>query len=121
RLTLAKWEGTKPRPTPASARRTLIGRAYFDLVGLPPRPEDVEGFVRDEAADAYEKLVDRLLASPHHGERWARHWLDVARFAESHGFEPDYDRPNAYHYPRFVIPALNPDLPYDTFVTCHLS
>ena len=71
--------------------------------------------------DAYERLIERLLASPHYGERWARHWLDLARFAESHGFEQDYDRPNAYHYRDFVIKALNQDLPYDTFVKWQIA
>src|SRR5207247_6666563 len=93
-----------------------IRRAYFDLVGLPPPPEEVERFVRDPAPDAYEQLLDRLLASPRHGERWARHWLDLARFAESHGFEHDYDRPTAYHYRDFVIQALKQDMPYGRFV-----
>jgi hypothetical protein len=86
------------------------------LIGLPPEPEEMEAFRGRSGADAYERLVDRLLASPHYGERWGRHWLDLARFAESHGYEQDYDRPNAYHYRDFVIKALNQDLPYDTFV-----
>src|SRR5919108_52404 len=86
------------------------------LAGLPPTPEETDAFVRDRSPDAWEKVIDRLLASPHYGERWGRHWLDLARFAESHGFEHDYDRPNAYHYRDFVIEALNQDLPYDKFV-----
>ena len=102
-------------------RRKLIRRAAFDLTGLPPTPEDVEAFVADPSADAYEKLIDRLLDSPHFGERWARHWLDLARFAESHGYEQDYDRPNAYHYRDFVIKAFNRDLPYDTFVKWQIA
>jgi len=93
----------------------------FDLIGLPPSPEDVDAFVKHPNPDAYEKLIDRLLESSHYGERWARHWLDVARFAESHGYEQDYDRPNAYHYRDFVIKALNMDLPYDTFVKWQLA
>jgi len=108
-------------PNQIANRRTLIRRAYFDLVGLPPKPQEVEAFVNDPAADAYERMVDRLLASPHYGERWARHWLDLARFAESHGFEHDSDRSSAYHYRDFVIKALNQDLPYDTFVKWQIA
>src|SRR5262249_27933966 len=80
-----------------------------------------EAFVRDTSAEAYEKLVDRLLASPHYGERWGRYWLDLARFAESHGFEHDTDRPSAYHYRDFVLKALNDDLPFNTFVKWQLA
>jgi mono/diheme cytochrome c family protein len=118
---LARLEEKGLSPNPQADRRKLIRRSYFDLIGLPPTPEDVEAFVRDDSADAYEKLIDRLLANPHHGERWARHWLDLARFAESHGYEQDYDRPNAYHYRDFVIKAFNDDLPYDTFVRWQLA
>jgi hypothetical protein len=121
RFLLAKLEAAGIRPNPPVSKRQLIRRAYFDLIGLPPTPQEVEAFVQDPAADAYEKLLDHLLASPHHGERWARHWLDVARFAESHGFEHDYDRPSAYHYRDFVIKALNQDLPFDTFVKWQLA
>ena len=102
-------------------RRTLIRRLSFDLIGLPPTPEEVEAFVDDPAADAYEKLVDRLLASPHYGERWARHWLDVVRFGESNGFERDQLRPNAWPYRDWVVAALNGDLPYDEFVRLQLA
>ena len=102
-------------------RRTLIRRLCFDLVGLPPTPAEIEAFVEDERPDATERLVDGLLAAPAHGERWARHWLDVARWAESHGFEHDYDRPTAYPYRDFVIRALNLDLPYTTFVRWQLA
>jgi hypothetical protein len=121
RFILAKLEEKNLRPNGPADRRTLIRRAYFDLIGLPPTPEEVEAFVNDRSPDAWEKLIDQLLASPHYGERWARHWLDVARFAESHGFEQDYDRPSAYHYRDFVIEALNRDLPYDTFVKWQLA
>ena len=103
-------------PNPPASRQTLIRRLTFDLTGLPPSPEEVDAFVADESSDAYDKLVDRLLASPRMGERWARHWLDLARWAESHGFEHDYDRPTAYPYRDFVIEAFNTDLPFDTFV-----
>jgi hypothetical protein len=107
--------------SPRADRRTLARRAYLDLLGLPPSPDELERFVRDDAPDAWARLIDRLLASPHYGERWARHWLDVARFAESSGFEHDYDRPGAYHYRDFVIKALNADLPFDQFAHWQLA
>ncbi len=103
-------------PNKSADRRTLIRRATFDLIGLPPTPEEIDAFVADADPLAYEKLIDRLLASEHYGERWARHWIDIARFAESHGYEQDYDRPNAHHYRDFLIRAFNQDLPYDQFV-----
>lgn len=121
RFIVAKQQAADLKPNPAASKRQLIRRAYFDLVGLPPPPDEIEAFVNEPAADAYDKLVDRLLASKHFGERWARHWLDLARFAESHGFEHDTDRPTAYHYRDFVIEALNADLPYDTFVKWQLA
>ncbi len=102
-----------PAPGPAADPRTLVRRATFDLVGLPPAPEEVEAFVREPDLG---RLVERLLASPHYGERWGRHWLDVARYADSSGYESDTDRPNAWPYRDFVIRALNEDLPFDTFV-----
>ena len=102
--------------SPPADRRTLIRRLKFDLLGLPPTPEEVETFAADASPDAYEKLVDRYLASPHFGERWARHWLDVVRFAESHGFEMNNPRPNAWPYRDWVIKAINDDMPYDRFV-----
>ncbi|MCC9605944.1 DUF1549 domain-containing protein [Blastopirellula sp. JC732] len=108
-------------PNAKADRRTLIRRAYFDLIGLPPTPEEVAAFVADEDPLAYDKLVDRLLASPQYGERWARHWMDVARFAESFGYEQDTDRPHAYHYRDFLIQAFNDDLPYDKFVAWQLA
>jgi mono/diheme cytochrome c family protein len=109
------------RPNPIADRRTLIRRLSFDLTGLPPNPEAVEAFAIDRSPDAYERLVDRLLASPQFGERFARHWMDVARFAESHGYEQDYDRPHAYHYRDFLIRAFNEDMPYDQFVRWQLA
>ncbi|MGE3808134.1 MAG: PSD1 and planctomycete cytochrome C domain-containing protein, partial [Gemmataceae bacterium] len=121
RFVLARLQEKGLQPNAHAERRTLIRRAYFDLLGLPPTPAEVEAFVKDDSPDAYGKLIDRLLANPHHGERWARHWLDLARFAESHGFEHDTDRPSAYHYRDFVIQALNEDLPYDTFVKWQLA
>lgn len=121
RFILAKLEANGLMPNPEADRRTLIRRAYFDLIGLPPSPEAVDAFVNDPDPDAYEKLIDELLASPHYGERWARHWLDLARFAESHGYEQDYNREYAYHYRDFVIKAFNEDLPYDTFVKWQIA
>jgi hypothetical protein len=118
---LAKMEPAGVTPNPAASKRQLIRRLYFDLIGLPPKPEEIAAFESDNSPDAYEKLVDRLLASPHFGERWGRRWLDLARFAESHGFEHDSDRPTAYHYRDFVIRAMNDDLPFDTFVKWQLA
>jgi hypothetical protein len=112
----AKLAAAGLRPNGPADRRRLIRRATFDLLGLPPTPEEVDAFVADAAPDAMARLVERLLARPEYGERWARHWLDVARFAESHGFEQDYDRENAWHYRDFLIKAFNQDLPYDQFV-----
>ncbi len=118
---LAKLEAKGLRPNPPADRRTLIRRIYFDLIGLPPTPEEIDAFVRDPDPRAYENLIDRLLDSPHYGERWARHWMDVARFAESHGYEQDYDRPYAYHYRDFLIRAFNQDMPYDQFVRWQIA
>ena len=103
-------------PAAEADRHTLIRRLSFDLLGLPPIPADVAAFVADESPDAYERLVDRLLASRHYGERWARHWLDIAHYADTHGFERDQLRPNAWRYRDWVINALNHDLPYDEFL-----
>ncbi len=94
----------------------MIRRLSFDLIGLPPAPTEIEAFLTDHSPVAYEKLVERLLASPHYGERWARHWLDLVRFAETAGHEYDYEIPNAFRYRDYVIRALNADLPYDQFV-----
>ena len=102
-------------------KRTLIRRAHLDLHGIPPTPEAVDDFLKDTAPDAWPKLLARLLDSPRYGERWARHWLDVARFAESSGFEHDYDRPGAFHFRDFVIKALNSDLPFDQFLRWQLA
>jgi len=108
-------------PSAPAPRRTLIRRAYLDLVGLPPTPEEIAAFETDRSPDAWEKVVDRLLASPHYGERWGRHWLDLARYAESAGFEGDKDRPLAYRYRDYVIDAFNRDKPYDEFVREQLA
>jgi mono/diheme cytochrome c family protein len=115
RFILAKMEEKGLQPAPAADRRTLIRRVTFDLTGLPPTPAEVEAFVHDPAADAFERLVDRLLASPHYGERWGRHWLDVARYADTTG--PRLGRyPFAYTYRDWVIRSFNEDLPYDQFL-----
>src|SRR5579872_6408367 len=103
-------------PAAAADKRTLIRRAYFDLQGLPPSPEEVDRFLNDRSSDAYEKLIDRLLASPRYGERWGRHWLDVARYADTGGFETDVYFMNAWRYRDYVIDAFNTDKPYDQFV-----
>jgi len=121
RYVLAWQEAKGLHPNPAADRLTLIRRAALDLLGIPPTPEEVDAFVNDPDPLAYEKLIDRLLESPRFGERWARHWMDVARFAESHGYEQDYDRPFAYHYRDFLIRALNSDMPYDQFVKWQLA
>ena len=103
-------------PAPPASRATLARRLYFNVTGLPPTPEDIDAFVNDEAPDAYTKLVDRVLASPRFGETWARHWLDVVRYAESGGFETDIFFPNAWRYRDYVIQSFNDDKPYDRFV-----
>jgi mono/diheme cytochrome c family protein len=125
RFILAKLEEAKIAPNQPATKEQLIRHAYFDLIGLPPAPEDVQAFLEDCASAkpqaAFERMIDKLLASPHYGERWGRHWLDLARFAESHGFEHDTDRPTAYHYRDFVIEALNQDLPYDKFVQWQIA
>ena len=121
RFILAPLEAKQIAPNPSATKVQLIRRAYFGLIGLPPPADEVEAFLNDPAPDAYEKVVDKLLLSPHYGERWGRHWLDLVRFGESHGFEHDYDRPNAYHYRDFVIQALNRDMPYDQFVKWQLA
>ncbi len=108
-------------PAPEADPRVLARRLSFDLAGLPPDPAMVEGFVNDPSPDAYEKLVDQLLASPHFGERWARHWLDVACFGESHGFEYNQPRENSWHYRNWVVQAFNSDLPYDRFARMQIA
>ena len=102
--------------SPEADRATLIRRLSFDLIGLPPSPAEIDDFVHDRSAKAYEQLVERLLASPHYGERWGRHWLDAARYTESQGFEYDKLRDNAWHYRDYVIKSFNDDKPYDRFM-----
>ncbi|MDB5352052.1 MAG: Protein of unknown function (DUF1553)/Protein of unknown function (DUF1549)/Planctomycete [Planctomycetota bacterium] len=115
---LAKLEQNGLRPSPPAAKRTLIRRATFDLIGLPPTPEESEAFVNDASPEAFARVVDRLLASPHYGERWGRHWLDVARYGEdqAHSFQPRL-YPNGFRYRDWVARAFNADMPYDRFVT----
>lgn len=118
---LAKLEEAGSTPAPEADRHTLVRRLFFDLIGLPPTPEEIEAFIQDHSADAYEKLVDRLLASPRHGERWALYWLDLVRYAESDGFKADDVRPTAWRYRDYVIDAFNRDKPYDRFIREQLA
>jgi mono/diheme cytochrome c family protein len=120
---LNQLEAKGLKPSPAADRRTLIRRVTYDLTGLPPSPSEIDAFLADKASNAYEKVVDRLLASPRYGERWARHWLDVARYADTKGYMATGDRnyPNAYTYRDWVIDAMNQDLPYDQFIEQQLA
>jgi mono/diheme cytochrome c family protein len=118
---LEKLRAAKLEPSAKADRTTLIRRIYFDMLGLPPSPEEIAAFVKDPDPQAYHKLIERVLASPRYGERWARHWLDVVRFAETNGFETNVERPNAYHYRDYVIDALNSDVPYDRFIIEQLA
>ena len=121
RFILAKQEAAGIGPAPEAAKATLARRLFFDLTGLPPSPDELKAFLDDASPDAYEKLVDRLLASPRFGERWARHWLDAVRYGESGGYEFDGDRPGAHHYRDWVIKALNADMPYDEFLRMQVA
>ena len=116
RFILAKLEERGLKPVKDAERRTLIRRVTFDLIGLPPTPEEVEAFLADRSADAYLRVVNRLLDSPHYGERWGRHWLDVVRYADTAGDNSDYPIPQMYLYRDWVIDAFNRDLPYDQFI-----
>ena len=120
RSAIDRWVYAKLRenglePSAPADRRTLLRRAYFDLTGLPPASSELESFVNDRSPDAWERLVDRLLESPHYGEHWGRHWLDVVRFAESEGFERDWLRDHAWSYRDYVIRSFNQDKPYMLF------
>lgn len=121
RFVLAKLESRKIAPAPEADRRTLIRRLSLDLLGLLPTPTEVESFTADKNPDAYEQLVDRLLASPHFGERWGRHWLDLARYADSDGYEKDSPRPFAWRYRNWVIDTVNRDMPFDQFTIEQLA
>jgi len=118
---LAKLEKAGLRPTAEADKTTLLRRLSFDLTGLPPTPEELAAFLSDTSADAYEKVVDRLLASPRYGERWALYWLDLVRYAESDGFKADDTRPLAWRYRDYVINAFNQDKPYDRFILEQLA
>jgi cytochrome c553 len=118
---LAKLESTGIQPSPEADRVMLIRRLHFDLTGIPPTADEVDAFVNDPSPYAYESLVNRLLASPHFGERWARYWLDLARYADSDGYEKDLPRPYAYRYRDWLIDSLNRDMPYDQFVIEQLA
>jgi hypothetical protein len=117
----AQLEKQQLTPSPPADRVTLIRRLSFDLIGLPPTPEEVDTFLADQQPGAYERLVDRLLASPQYGERWGRHWLDLARYADSDGYESDLGRPFAWRYRNWVLGALNRDLPFDEFTIEQLA
>ncbi len=118
---LSKLEQNGLKPAPAASKEVLIRRAYMDLTGLPPTPAEIDAFVADESPAAFATVIDQLLKSPHFGERWARHWLDLVRYAESRGHEFDYSTPNAFEYRNYVIRALNEDVPYDQFLTEHVA
>lgn len=121
RFVLSKLESKSLSPAPLADKHTQIRRLSFDLLGLPPDPAELSAFVADASPEAYARLVDRMLRSPHYGERWARHWLDVVRFGESQGFERDKHRPDSWHYRDWVIEALNNDMPFDEFVRLQLA
>ena len=118
---LKELEGKQLKPALPADKLTLLRRATFDLTGLPPTPAEVKAFLADKSPQAFAKVVDRLLSSPHYGEKWARHWLDLARYAESEGFKADETRPNAWRYRDYVIKSFNEDKPYDRFVKEQLA
>ena len=118
---LGRLEGKGISPSAEADRAALIRRVSLDLIGLPPSPKEVVDFTADRRPDAYERLVDRLLDSPHYGEKWARHWLDLARYADSDGYEKDTARPFAWRWRSWVIDALNRDMPFDQFTIEQLA
>ncbi|HZU39039.1 MAG TPA: DUF1549 and DUF1553 domain-containing protein [Gemmataceae bacterium] len=118
---LAQLEQAGLEPARAADRATLLRRVTFDLTGLPPTPNELDDFLHDHQPGAYERVVERLLASPHYGERWAQHWLDVVRYADSNGYEADGDRPDAWRYRDYVVQSLNDDKPYNRFLTEQLA
>src|SRR5436190_19686742 len=113
---LSKLEEKNLAPVHPATKRTLIRRATFDLIGLPPTPQEVDAFLKDKTPQAFERVVDRLLASPHYGERWGRHWLDLVRYADTSGCNSDFPIPAAYRYRNYVIDSLNTDKPYAQFI-----
>jgi Protein of unknown function (DUF1549)/Protein of unknown function (DUF1553) len=118
---LARLDKAGLKPSPPAARAALLRRVTYDLTGLPPTLKELDDFLADDQADAYARVVDRLLASPHFGELWAQHWLDVARYADSNGYEADGERPHAWRYRDYVVKAFNDDMPYDRFVREQLA
>jgi len=118
---LATLESKGLSPNPPATKRELIRRVYFDLIGLPPTPHEIAAFEQDASPEAYEHLIDHLLASPQYGERWARHWLDVVRYAQSNGYERDAEKPMAWRYRDYIIQALNEDKPFDRFILEQLA
>jgi len=116
RFILARLQTNNLGLSPRATRQQIIRRVSFDLIGLPPTIEEINAFLRDASAQAYPRLIDRMLASPHYGERWGRHWLDLARFAESDGFEHDAARPHSWRYRDYVVRSFNQDKPYDLFI-----
>jgi len=117
---LAKLEAERLKPVGAAKKRVLIRRAYFDLIGLPPKPEDVDAFLRDSSAGSFAKVVDNLLASPHYGERWGRYWLDIARYSDD-AFPSGIPYPTSFRYRDWVVQAFNEDMPYDLFIKAQLA
>ena len=113
---LAKVEATRLRPAPSADKYARLRRVTFDLTGLPPTPEEIDAFVSDGSPSAFERVVDRLLRSPAYGERWGRHWLDIARYADSNGLDENTAFGNAWRYRDYVIQSFNRDKPYDEFV-----
>jgi len=118
---LAKLETAGLHPAPPADRNSLLRRVFYDLIGLPPTPQEVAAFLADDSSDAWERVVDRLLDSPHYGEKWGRHWLDLVRYAESNSYERDDPKPNVWRYRDYVIRSLNDDKPYDQFVSEQLA
>ncbi len=121
RFVLAELQRHDMQPAPKADKLTLLRRAHFDLLGLPPRPEDVQAFLADESPEAFDRVVDRLLASPHYGERWGRHWLDLVRYATTNGADENHALPNAWRYRDWVVRMLNQDLPFDQFLIQQLA
>ncbi|MCA9038653.1 MAG: DUF1549 domain-containing protein, partial [Planctomycetaceae bacterium] len=121
RFVLAKLEASGGTPASAADKETLIRRATFDLTGLPPTRAEIEAFLKDESPEAFARVVDRLLASPRYGERWGRHWLDVARYADSNGLDENLAYANAWRYRDYVIAAFNKDKPFDQFLQEQLA
>jgi Protein of unknown function (DUF1549)/Planctomycete cytochrome C len=118
---VSKLEARGLSPALPADRITLVRRLYYDLIGLPPTPEQVDAFINDTSSNAYERLVDNLLTSPHYGEKWGRHWLDVVRYAETNGYERDGPKPYVWKYRDYVVRSFNADKPYDQFVREQLA